>query len=73
MNRITDLKRNKFWFEQETGLVYTRFWNTCTTQENSLKQWPGEKKLKQWHIYHLARATIPGMDRCEILIPSSDM
>ena len=46
MNRIADLKRKKFWFEQETGQVYTRFWNTCTTQENSLKQRPGQKKIK---------------------------
>ena len=33
MSRITDLKRNKPWFEQETG----QFWNASTTQKNSLK------------------------------------
>ena len=44
MSRITDLRRKKLWFEQETGQVYTRFWNTSTTQKkNSLKQRPGEK------------------------------
>ena len=43
MSRITDLKRKELWFEQETGQVYTRFWNTCTTQKNSLKQLQGEK------------------------------
>ena len=33
MSRITDLKRKKLWFEQETGQVYKPFWNTSTTQK----------------------------------------
>ena len=57
MSRITDLKRKKLWFEQETGQVYTRFWNTSTTQKNSLKQLQGEKnkwkiKIKNNRIYN---------------------
>ena len=43
MSRITDLKRKELWFEQETGQVYPRFWNTSTTQKNSLKQLQREK------------------------------
>ena len=43
MSRITDLKRKKLWFEQETGQVYTGFWNTSTTGDQ-FKTIAGRKK-----------------------------
>ena len=33
MSRITNLKRKKLWFEQETGQIYMGFWNTSSTRK----------------------------------------
>ena len=70
MGRMTDWIRKKLWLERETGQSYTRLKNTNTT-EKYLKQWLGEKNvLKNTGIYNTCHwATIPGMDRWEILIP----
>ena len=47
MSTISEFKRKKLWFEKETLQVYTRFWNTSTTQKGSSNN-GRDKKTKNW-------------------------